>query len=132
MKGQRIISICIDIVCIILCEMLFHALLGRWLFSSTYVPAFIGYFIGITLMAYIQTKWDGRTVGKRIMRQRVVREGDRNISFFIYWARLVFIYIGMLVSAGIFLLITIIVSIMRKDGKAIHDLLFQTKVEAVQ
>ncbi|NEU30497.1 RDD family protein [bacterium LRH843] len=130
MKIRRILSMGIDMAFIILFEMLFFSLIGEKLFDNTFVSVGIAYFIGITLLAYLQSKWDGQTIGKRIVKLKVVADKEGHMSFWKYWARLIIAYILIVFSAGIIFIVNLFMIIIRKDQKTIQDFIVHSHVDS--
>ncbi len=129
MKGKRILSMVIDVALIFLFEMFFYELIGEALFSSTYISVGLAYFIGLTLLAFLQAKWDGQTVGKRIVKLKVDADTKEQLSFLKYWVRFLIAYAFIILSAGLIVIVNIIMIIVRKDQKTIHDLIIHTHIE---
>lgn len=127
MKVRRLLSMIIDMGILFLFEIFLYSLVGQRLFESTNLATGITYFIGITLLAFIQSKWDGQTPGKRIVKLKVVAD-QGELSFLTYWFRLILAYIFILFSVGILLVVNILLIFIRKDQKTLHDLIVNTHI----
>ncbi len=129
MKIRRLISMGIDMGIILIFEVFFYSLIGEALFKSTYVSVGVAYFIGITLLAFLQSRWGGRTIGKRIVKLKVVGDDEKDLSFLKYWIRLIVAYVLILFSAGVLLAVNVLLILVRKDQKTLQDFIVNTHIK---
>lgn len=129
MKRKRLIAMGIDLATIVLFEMIFYSLFGS-LFPNEYVATAVAYFVALTLLALVQSKWEGKTIGKTLVGVKVVTDGNEPLTFSKCWLRFLLLYTFTLVSAGLIIIFNVVCILIRKDHKAIHDLIVHTHVES--
>lgn len=127
MKVKRFIAMFIDLLAIILFEIIFYSLLGH-VIGNDYVSAAVAYFIALTLLALLQSIWDGKTIGKKMVQLTVASDSEKQLTFATYWLRLAILYVFTFISAGFIHIANVICILIRKDNKAIHDLIVHTHV----
>ncbi|CAM4264495.1 RDD family protein [Lacicoccus alkaliphilus] len=72
--------------------------------------------------------WYGRTVGKRLMGIRLTHVDGTDVSWLTMFKRELFILVVYSATLGLFLLLSCVMMITRKDKRALHDLIAGTKV----
>lgn len=72
--------------------------------------------------------WYGRTAGKRLMGIRIRHMDGSDVSWQTMLKRELFILVVYSVTAGLFLLLSSVMMITRKDKRGLHDLIAETKV----
>lgn len=130
MPIKRVLSMLIDISFIILFELLFFTFIGERFFESFYVSVFIAYLFAMTLLAFLQSIWGGRTIGKWIFKLQVVSDSDKRLTFFKYWLRYMVAYLITFISAGVLFVISLLMVFIRKDHKTIYDIIVNTHVQS--
>lgn len=72
--------------------------------------------------------WYGWTIGKRLMGLRITHVSGADVSWQKMLKRELFILVVYSVTLGLFLLLSSVMMITRKDKRALHDLMAETKV----
>lgn len=75
--------------------------------------------------------WQGYTVGKRILRIKIIVRKKKRISIGTMGARLIVAGLLYLFTFGIALVLSVLVAHLRKDKRAIHDLIAGTCVSFI-
>lgn len=76
----------------------------------------------------ISFKTPGLTIGKKINKIRVVNEDYSEVSIGRMHVRETFIFLVTILSGGLYIFISYLLMESRVDKRAIHDLLFKTRV----
>ncbi|SOC44563.1 RDD family protein [Salinicoccus kekensis] len=79
-------------------------------------------------MIVLPVIWYGWTIGKRLMGIRVTQSDSSDVSWTTMLKRELFILVVYSVTFGLFLLLSGVMMITRKDKRALHDLMAKTKV----
>ncbi|MCD2138964.1 RDD family protein [Salinicoccus halitifaciens] len=79
-------------------------------------------------MIVLPVIWYGWTIGKRLMGIRVTEVDGADVSWQTMLKRELFILVVYSVTFGLFLLLSCVMMITRKDKRALHDLMAKTKV----
>lgn len=79
-------------------------------------------------MICVPVIWYGWTIGKRLMGIRVTHVNGTEVSWQTMIKRELFILVVYTVTLGLFLLLSCVMTITRKDKRALHDLMAGTKV----
>jgi len=120
---QRIKALIVDLFMIympILYVMTYFVLEGKDDFQNSTFAPFVAWSIYGLIYAILLAR-SGQTPGKRAYDIKVVKANGQNLSFLLSVAR----YILFLFSATI--LIGVLLPLFRKDKKALHDLILNTK-----
>lgn len=92
--------------------------------ALSYVLVGIAFF-GFYLFPYLLGQ--GQTLGKRVQKIKVIHKNGTNAAIWLLLARDIFKLALSISTYGVYMIIAVFV-ISNKDGRTIHDYLFQTKV----
>ncbi|WP_462419841.1 RDD family protein [Salinicoccus sp. Marseille-QA3877] len=79
-------------------------------------------------MISLPVNWYGWSVGKRLLGIRITQVDGRDVTWQIMMKRELFILVVYILTFGLFLLLSGVMMITRKDKRALHDLMAGTKV----
>lgn len=79
-------------------------------------------------MIVLPVIWYGWTIGKRLMGIRITQSDGSDVAWQTMLKRELFILVVYSVTFGLFLLLSGVMMITRKDKRALHDLMAKTKV----
>lgn len=72
--------------------------------------------------------WYGWSIGKRLLGIRITHVNGRDVTWQMMLKRELFILVVYTLTFGLFLLLSGVMMITRKDKRALHDLMADTKV----
>lgn len=72
--------------------------------------------------------WYGWSVGKRLLGIRITHVNGQDVTWKVMVKRELFILVVYILTFGLFLLLSGVMMITRKDKRALHDLMADTKV----
>lgn len=84
----------------------------------------VGFILSLIYYVYIPVRWDGRTVGKNVMKIRIIRSNGDSVGYGTMFLREI---IGKFLSAIIFF-IGYIMAFFDDENRTLHDRLADTRV----
>jgi uncharacterized RDD family membrane protein YckC len=96
---------------------------------------FIDYLIVFGVMLYpfiLPSIWTGFTIGKRLLGIKIVKVSGQDVSALQMLLRAFIIIFVYTASVGIFLIISIILMLARKDHRSLHDIIAGTQVVKIE
>ncbi|PWA10423.1 RDD family protein [Pueribacillus theae] len=105
--------------------------IGVTFFEKGLNMIFFDFFLFFLYVLLTPIFWQGFTVGKRILRIRIIDKKKNKISITTMIARLIVSGLIYLITFGIALIVSVIVTHLREDKRAIHDLIAGTCVTYV-
>ena len=79
-------------------------------------------------MISLPVTWYGWSVGKRLLGIRITHVNGQDVTWKVMVKRELFILVVYILTFGLFLLLSGVMMITRKDKRALHDLMADTKV----
>lgn len=102
--------------------------IGVTFFEKGLNMIFFAFFLFFLYVLLTPVFWQGFTVGKRILRIRIIDRKKNKISIKTMLGRLIVSGLLYLITFGIALIVSVIVAHLRQDKRAIHDLIAGTCV----
>jgi uncharacterized RDD family membrane protein YckC len=121
--NERVNAYAIDMILVFL--FILAAIFEDWTNVQAFLIVIIVYSITVIAPGLF---WKGQSIGKRQIKTIVLTEDFKSLSFWKYALRMYFILFTGILSFLLFPLLEFYVVNKRSDRRALHDLLFKTRV----
>jgi uncharacterized RDD family membrane protein YckC len=121
--NERVNAYAIDMILVFL--FILAAIFEDWTNIQAFLIVIIVYSITVIAPGLF---WKGQSIGKRQIKTIVLTEDFKSLSFWKYALRMYFILFTGVLSFLLFPLLEFYVVNKRSDRRALHDLLFKTRV----